>query len=103
MSWIIERAVENLDLLLGLADITSGVRKIFFSIAILSLSVCSGCTYSIRERTDAIGDSTTSYSLLWAEPTAEQEPPPRQHVSRRRAMREEQQVEASPLGAKWYK
>lgn len=104
MGWIIERLASNLDTIIGAVDIVSGVRKIFFSVAILSLSVCSGCTFQVKKSQDSIGASTDSYSLIWGEVISEPAPP-RQHVSRRRAARvaQEQEVDASPMGAKWFK
>jgi hypothetical protein len=69
MGWLIERVIENIDILMAAAAITSGVRKLLFCVPILLL--VSSCTYTIRESQDAIGASTTSYALAWGDNTPE--------------------------------
>jgi hypothetical protein len=101
MGWIIQ----NLDTFMGFGEIFSGVRRIFFCGPILWLSVFTGCTLTSTNRTDGIGYERQSYSLRWGSEEEIEPAPPRQHISRRRAMREEQdrEVASSPLTAKWYK
>ena len=71
MTWLINRIAENLDVILALADITSGARKLLFSALLCtSLIVCSGCTYTRRSSQDAIGTTTDIYALSWGEPAS---------------------------------
>ena len=78
MSWLIERAISNLDLITGVGELLSGMRRIIFaSLLGSSLVVCSGCTYTVKESQDAIGASTRSYALSWGDTTSEEAPKPR--------------------------
>lgn len=98
MSWLFDRVVENLDLIIGAADILGGLRRVWTSLLVMSLLVfCSGCTFTRRESQDAIGTSTSVYALSWGgsmpEPAAK---PRRKEVKRPAVKPEPEQMVATP-------